>query len=55
MGDMGDLVWNLNPRPLAADKAGKAGKAGTDFKSVPKAGKEKLGQISNLSRGRKLK
>jgi len=31
-GGVGDLVWNLNPRPLVADKAGKAG---TDLKSVP--------------------
>ena len=44
-GGVGDLVWNLNPRPLVADKADKAGKAGTDLKSVPRAGKEKLGQI----------
>jgi len=36
-GDVGDLVWNLNPRPLVAGAgtAGKAGKAGTDLKSVP--------------------
>ncbi|EAZ98264.1 putative epimerase/dehydratase [Marinobacter sp. ELB17] len=38
-GGVGDLVWNLNPRPLVADKADKAGtvgKAGTDLKSVPR-------------------
>jgi FlaA1/EpsC-like NDP-sugar epimerase len=47
-GGVGDLVWNLNPRSGAAratDKVGSAGRAGTDFKSVPRAGKEKLGQI----------
>ena len=50
-GGVGDLVWNLNPLPVVADKADKAGtvgtvdKAGTDLKSVPRAGKEKLGQI----------
>ena len=33
-GGVGDLVWNLNPRPLVTG-AGTAGKAGTDLKSVP--------------------
>jgi nitrate reductase NapE component len=42
MGGVGDLVWNLNPRPLAADKAG------TDLKSVPKSA-PKQGQTSSLS------
>jgi len=32
-GGVGDLVWNLNPRPLVADKADKGG---TDLKSVPR-------------------
>jgi hypothetical protein len=41
-GGVGDLVWNLNPRPVVG---GATDKAGTDLKSVPKAGKEKLGQI----------
>jgi len=37
-------VWNLNPQPVVGG-AGTADKAGTDLKSVPRAGKEKLGQI----------
>ena len=41
-GGVGDLVWNLSPRPVVARATGKAG---TDLKSVPRAGKEKLGQI----------
>ena len=41
-GGVGDLVWNLSPRSVVG---GTTDKAGTDLKSVPKAGKEKLGRI----------
>jgi hypothetical protein len=41
-GGVGDLVWNLNPRPLLA-RANDI--TGADFKSLRKAKNEKLRQI----------
>ena len=41
-GGVGDLVWNLNPRPVVAGAGtvGTADKAGTDLKSVPEIPKQ---------------
>ena len=51
-GGVGDLVWNLNPRPVAV---GATDKAGTDLKSVPRAEAEvKRGQTLSLSPGNKV-